>query len=373
MKDSLINPMVSVIIPVYKVEPFLEKCIQTLISQSYTNIELIFVDDGSPDRCGDIIDSYKVKDQRIVAIHKDNQGVSSARNDGLNKANGKYVMFVDGDDYVEPDYVEYFVNLIKETECEMAVNSQYYYRDDLTQDEEKNVVVDATDIVNGIYLGSIGVAVWNKIYSKELIDKAALCFNTDFWFAEGMLFNILYLQNVDMVALGNKRVYHAVENMDSATRKFRLESWLCGLKSMEYQRDHWVKVTPEIQMAWEYHYRRYAESILSGLIQTDSLELNKTIAQKCTQALQSNLRIPLQADTNLWQKNAGLCLAINPELVLSKKFKFDQCETIKDKIDLFYIKLINKIPIKIKRLILEYVGKYYKKHYKPYYLTRGLL
>lgn len=373
MIDNSLNPLVSVIIPVYNVEQFLERCIQSLICQSYKNIELIFVDDGSPDHCDRIIDYYKEKDERIIAIHKENQGVSAARNDGLRKASGKYIMFVDGDDYVEPDYVEYFLNLIRKSNCEMAISSAFFNANNISQNEDYTAIVDAEEIIKGIYLGSIGVAVWNKIYSKKVLEKSALHFNENFWFAEGMLFNIMYLQRISKVVIGNRKVYHVVENMESATRKFRLESWLCGLKSMEFQRDHWEKVTPDIQMAWEYHYRRYAESILSGLIQTDSLEEKNTIANKCIQALKSNLRIPLQVDISIWQKNAALCLAINPELVLSKTYEFGHCQTTKDRIDLFFIKLINKTPVGIKRIVLRPVENYYNKHYKPYYFTRGLL
>ena len=108
MKDVL----VSVIIPVYNVERYITRCLQSIIGQTHKAIEVIPVDDGSPDRCGAIIDEFAAKDSRVIPVHKPNGGVASARNAGLDAASGEYVMFVDGDDHVEPDYVEYFLSII---------------------------------------------------------------------------------------------------------------------------------------------------------------------------------------------------------------------------------------------------------------------
>jgi len=100
------NPLISIIIPVYKVEPYLRKCVDSVIAQTYTNLEIILVDDGSPDNCGKICDEYAEKDKRIVVIHKENGGQSDARNAGLDIMKGEYVAFVDSDDYVELDMFE---------------------------------------------------------------------------------------------------------------------------------------------------------------------------------------------------------------------------------------------------------------------------
>ena len=96
---------VSVIIPVYKVEKYLEKCIDSVINQSYSNLEIILVDDGSPDNCGKICDKYAKKDNRIRVIHKTNGGLSDARNNGIKIATGNYIAFIDSDDYVTEDYI----------------------------------------------------------------------------------------------------------------------------------------------------------------------------------------------------------------------------------------------------------------------------
>ena len=98
--------LISVVVPVYNVEKYIDKCINSIINQTYKNLEIILVDDGSPDNCGNICDEYAKKDNRIIVIHKENGGVSSARNIGIKNAKGKWITFVDSDDWIENDYVE---------------------------------------------------------------------------------------------------------------------------------------------------------------------------------------------------------------------------------------------------------------------------
>ena len=107
------NELISIVIPIYNVEKYIEKCLDSVIKQTYKNIEIILVDDGSPDNCGKICDSYANNDKRIQVIHKENGGLSDARNVGIERANGKYITFVDSDDYIELDYIEYLYTLIK--------------------------------------------------------------------------------------------------------------------------------------------------------------------------------------------------------------------------------------------------------------------
>ena len=113
MNDS---KKVSIVVPVYKSEKYLRKLIESMIKQTYSNIEIILVDDGSPDNSGVICDEYANKDSRILVIHKENGGTCDARNTGLKKASGYYLMFADGDDWLEEDCVEYLVKLIEDKE-----------------------------------------------------------------------------------------------------------------------------------------------------------------------------------------------------------------------------------------------------------------
>ena len=113
--------LITVIVPVYKVEKYIRKCIESIINQTYKNIEIILVDDGSPDDCGKICDEYAKKDNRIKAIHKENGGLSDARNKALDLTNGKYVIFVDSDDYIEKNAIEYLYQLMQKYNTDIAI------------------------------------------------------------------------------------------------------------------------------------------------------------------------------------------------------------------------------------------------------------
>ena len=101
-----VGPKISVIVPVYKVEPYLRKCLDSIVNQTYRNLQIILVDDGSPDNCGKICDEYAARDRRIEVIHQENGGISAARNAGLNLADGDYIGWVDSDDWIEPEMYE---------------------------------------------------------------------------------------------------------------------------------------------------------------------------------------------------------------------------------------------------------------------------
>lgn len=114
------QPLISVIVPVYKAEKYLEKCVQSICSQTYRNLEIILVDDGSPDRCGELCDTFAKEDSRIRVFHKENGGQSSARNLGLDNMTGEYVTFVDSDDWIEPDMYSHLYALIREHNAQIA-------------------------------------------------------------------------------------------------------------------------------------------------------------------------------------------------------------------------------------------------------------
>lgn len=176
MKQSLI----SIIVPIYKVEKYLEKCIESILAQTYKNIELILVDDGSPDNCPSICDRYAKKDSRVIVIHKQNGGLSDARNMGLNIAKGDFISFIDSDDFVSDDFCELLLGAIIRENADMAICN--YLRidenDNLIQEKNvdlpfKNECISPEEFMQG-YFGKQGwyyVVVWNKIYKRSLFDN----------------------------------------------------------------------------------------------------------------------------------------------------------------------------------------------------------
>ncbi len=115
--------MISIIVPVYKDEPYLRQCVDSILNQTYRDIEVLLIDDGSPDRCGEICDEFAKKDQRIRVFHTENKGLSAARNLGLREAKGEYIGFVDSDDWIEPDMYEVLLKRMQETGADISVCS----------------------------------------------------------------------------------------------------------------------------------------------------------------------------------------------------------------------------------------------------------
>ena len=165
---------ISIIVPIYKVELYLQRCVDSLINQDDDNIEIILVDDGSPDGCPGICDEYQKKDQRIKVIHQVNGGLSAARNSGIDIATGDYLMFVDSDDFVEPNYCSYALNLAVKTDSDIVVfgyNDVYSDRTEVqtipfSEERRYNREEALIELIGGKILSF----AWNKIYKASLFN-----------------------------------------------------------------------------------------------------------------------------------------------------------------------------------------------------------
>ena len=167
---------ISVIIPMYNVEQYLEKCVTSVLEQTYENIELILVDDGSPDNCGKICDDFALRDKRIVVIHKKNGGLSSARNAGLDVATGDYIGFVDSDDWIEPTMYEKLVELLEGENCDMAECAVNLVSKDSFKlyDKQDNEIVSGIDALRRqldfspkTATSLPRIAVWSKLFKRD--------------------------------------------------------------------------------------------------------------------------------------------------------------------------------------------------------------
>ncbi len=289
---------VSIIVPIYNVERYISRCVESLMQQDYINIQIILVDDGSTDKSLEIVNDLAKTDERIVVIHKNNGGVSSARNNGIKAARGQYLMFVDGDDYVESDYVSYFVNLVETSDCDVGFNTNYFSVGNGCSGGNR-FVISSEKAIEWIYSDKIFVAVWNKIYRAALLKQTGVEFNEKIWYGEGMLYNIECLQNVERVAVGEKAVYHQTFNPNSAMRLFNLESNYCGIKSLEMQKYLWKKRTKRIERAWEYHYYRFNKTIIDGLVRSEAVAENRKVFDDCVKNLRADIWIVFKSERNL--------------------------------------------------------------------------
>lgn len=168
------NPLISVIVPIYNVEAYLDRCVKSILTQTYTNLEIFLVDDGSPDRCGEMCDEYARQDSRIKVIHKPNGGVSDARNAALDVSTGDYIACVDGDDTVSPDYIETMYSLTIKYGCELAMaNFVFDYGGKRIYSKEKYKEITYTPIeaiTELFYQGNFDDYPWCKLYHRSLFD-----------------------------------------------------------------------------------------------------------------------------------------------------------------------------------------------------------
>lgn len=171
------EPLISVIVPVYKVEKYLCRCVDSLLIQSYGNLEILLVDDGSPDGCPAICDAYAARDSRVRVIHQENRGLSGARNSGIDVARGEYLAFVDSDDYVSPEFIRELYEAVKATGCRIAQCRFAYVRGEALSETEgahrRMSIFRGEELMGKLYGAdeeeiTFFVVAWNKLYHREL-------------------------------------------------------------------------------------------------------------------------------------------------------------------------------------------------------------
>lgn len=245
---------VSIIVPLYKSESFLPKLIDSIINQSYKNIELILVDDESPDRSGEISEEYARQDNRITVIHKKNGGCCDARNKGLEAATGEYLMFADGDDWLELDCVEYLVSLLENNGCEMATTDCVFTTRDRLQTKVDNVkVYSKEEAMAAILYVNIPLGPWNKIYTTNIVKKHGLCFNIP-WFGEGLYFSTMAAQFSNKIAVGHRKIYnYRLNNPNSGLTKHEVKNGLNALWNIKNIKEKISIRTPVTMHAVNWH------------------------------------------------------------------------------------------------------------------------
>lgn len=215
--------MVRIIVPVYKVEKFLPKCIESVLNQTYTDFELILVDDGSPDKSPEICDKYAELDKRVVVIHQKNAGVSAARNAGLENAKGEYIGFVDPDDWIAPKMYEQMIFAMEGSNADLAICGYDYYDEDYHVDEQRrykvrsNEVVDQREIMNRFsdMPPSIRHGVCNKLFKNNLLHTQR--FINGLHSSEDVYFLNEYVQKIQSTVIVHHPYYKNLVRQGSAT------------------------------------------------------------------------------------------------------------------------------------------------------------
>ena len=232
-------PVVSIIIPVYKVEKYLRGCLDCLLNQTFTDWQAICIDDGSPDKSPAILDEYAAKDDRFMVVHKQNAGVSWARNDGINLAQGKYIYFLDADDWIDAEYLENMVRVAENHQADMVVSgfvSNNKYTKPIVYTKEKIGWTIKEKLRYSFALTDS--YVWRYLFKADFIRKNELMFNTNLIAQEDTLFVLEAIEQAGFIVTVPEVNYHYMFNENSALNSRRA--------------DHRAKVKAQYQIGKKY-------------------------------------------------------------------------------------------------------------------------
>lgn len=225
------NSKVSIIVPVYKVENYLNKCIQSITDQTYKNLEIILVDDGSPDNCPQLCDNWAKQDSRIKVIHINNSGVAAARNAGLKVATGEYIGFVDSDDWIDKDMYEFLLNYM----CDGIDIVRCSYRkieqdipEEFCNDGKKETLNSDEFLVKLFTNNILNSNCWCKLYRRSIIGD--IKFPENIKIGEDHYFNYLIAKNADKIFTVNESKYNYLIRSSSVTNKTDINNWLQNVK-----------------------------------------------------------------------------------------------------------------------------------------------
>lgn len=274
--------LISIIVPVYKVEQYLDRCLESIVNQTYKNLEIIIVDDGSPDNCPQMCDEWAKKDNRITVIHKENDGLANARNSGIEICTGDYVMFTDSDDYIELDMVEFLLDLAIENDADVArcgffVNPQD--GDEYTEFSDfSKKLPNKDELIIDLTTSGLSGTAWNKLYKRDIIkshlyDKADGC-------SEDIMHNFRVYKDGCKVVFCDVPKYHYVIREESTinTQQFGVGAFdiiRAKQKILDYAQDK-----PELLSFATKGFIKSAFIVLSGCIQHNAFTEQKVLLRK---------------------------------------------------------------------------------------------
>lgn len=304
---------VSIIIPIYNVEEYLARCINSILTQTIDSVEVILIDDGSTDACSSICDKYKQYDSRVKVIHKENGGLASARNAGLKVAKGEYILFVDSDDWIEPETVEELVSIAEKYQVDFVRFRPMYAGwpnhidgslcDFGTEIGLKEGMYKKEDMLREIYprlfatpqltLGVI-VAAWRSLYRRTFLENNEILFDEEIRYSEDTIFSAkVVLAAESFYYLDGPRYYHYFYNRNSITKSYKKDYWdnnkklmrcfekgFMGCKEYDFSEQLWLQ---KIYCVVEALYHRkgfddirerigYCEKICSDLITIQAMK-----------------------------------------------------------------------------------------------------
>lgn len=292
------QPLVSVVVPIYNVELYLNRCIESIVNQTYSDLEIILVDDGSPDHCPVMCDEWAEKDNRIKVIHKENAGVGMARNIGIESASGQYMFFVDADDYLDIQTIEKCINISDKNHADIVMFGNYDVNKDGTI-EKKHIVdselyFDREQAINHILPGlftydrGFGISVCMKMFDLEVIKQNNLRFGREREFiSEDACFLLELFAHILSVAIVPENLYYYQKNEKSFSRRYKENTQVLNdaflLRAIDICKDIGYS-----EYILSYIKARYHMYTIAGMKQIVSCELPKKEKQKALRSVFEN-------------------------------------------------------------------------------------
>lgn len=314
--------MISIIIPIYNVEKYLEKCLDSILNQTYKNLEIILIDDGSTDNSPNICNSYCEKDKRIKIIHKNNEGVSSARNKGIELSKGKYIVFIDSDDYVSNEHIEVLYDCIISNNVDLVISNLIDISEDgiiLNNEEKESFLMNKDQCLKELLSeDNFYHLCCGNIYRKDLLEK--IRFNCKYRIAEDLDFLYRYIKQINSAYFLSKNTYYYLKREGSATNSIYSEKWNDELKICNFIISEMVEL--------ENNFHKYAKRkyIRLNINQAYRFKLNKNQ----TKILKNNIKIYKNEmfNSKLFDNKEKLKIF----LLLKSYYLFKIVSNIKDKI-----------------------------------------
>lgn len=314
---------VSAIVAIYKSEAFLPKLLDSIISQTWENLEILLIDDGSPDNSGIICDEYAKRDSRIKVIHKKNGGACAARNTGLKEATGEYILIIDGDDWLELDYVEYLMNIIHRTGSDMAMTDHIFTTRDRVQIENDKIETwTPEEAFCSIIYPKIPIGPWNKIYKTSLIRNNNISFNRP-WSGEGLYFSAMAAQLSNCVGVGHKKIYnYRLNNANSGLTHYSVSMGTNALENIHYIKNNRYICTKRTEYACDWHIWKNYGYTLFLIVATNSINENQALFKSCIKNLRSNLpKVILHSELGAKTKIRMVIQGLLPVLLAKRELR----------------------------------------------------
>ena len=326
---------VSINVAIYKSEQFLPKLIESIIEQTYKNLEIILVDDGSPDGSGKICDDYAERDNRIKVIHKKNGGACEARNYGINAASGDYIAIVDGDDWLEKDFVEYLLGIVEKTGSDMALSDKIFTTRDRTQTENDQIETWTPEhAAAAIIYPKMEIGPWNKLYSMSLIKNNNISFSVP-WSGEGLYFASMAAQHANKVGVGHRKIYnYRLNNANSGLTNYNVQLGINALWNIKNIKDNIILNSSELDDAIDNHIWRNYYFLIFLIVATNTKHKYSKEYSECKKEMRRMLPDRIRHSKGSIKDKIGMvCRTFAPDFFAQKSVKERRIALEKDRME----------------------------------------